>query len=69
VNTIVDTPDRTLSLGEDLHPPAELLLERGFVAGAPRTGKTNTCVVLVEEADRLGSRRSSSPQRRLARAA
>jgi hypothetical protein len=45
---------RTLELGEGLRPPAELLLERGFVAGSPRTGKTSTCVVLVEEADRLG---------------
>lgn len=44
----------TLDLGDDLHPPAGLLLERGFVAGAPKTGKTSTCVVLVEEADRLG---------------
>lgn len=48
------TAKRTLDLGDGLCPPAELLLERGFVAGAPRTGKTSTCVVLVEEADRVG---------------
>jgi hypothetical protein len=46
--------ERTLDLGHGLHPPVELLLERGFVAGAPKTGKTSTCVVLVEEADAHG---------------
>lgn len=51
-----DTPPAapTLDLGEGLHPPLDLLLERGFVAGAPKTGKTSTCVVLVEEADAHG---------------
>jgi hypothetical protein len=53
-DTSVVADTRTLSLGEGLEPPAELLLERGFVAGSPRTGKTNTCGVLVEEADRHG---------------
>lgn len=44
----------TLDLGDGLQPSAALLLERGFVAGSPKTGKTSTCVVLVEEADRVG---------------
>lgn len=49
-----DVPAATaLRLGDGLWAPRDLLLERGFVAGSPKTGKTSTCVVLVEEADRL----------------